>query len=182
MAFFKETLYTPHYNVIGDEVALFVTSRGNIRVRLNGEGAPIHVANFCELAEAGFYNNSKFHRYVPGFVIQGGDPNTKEMSSQDVAAGRRGPKGMPGTGGPGYRLREEFTSNPHNSHDDGALAMARSQDPNSAGSQFYFCLGPQHGLDSGYTVFGNTIEGMGVISALRAGDTLVSVSIEHELH
>jgi len=182
MAFFRETLYTPRYKVTGDEVALFVTSRGNIRVRLNGEGAPIHVANFCELAEAGFYNDTKFHRYVPGFVIQGGDPNTKEMSSVDVAAGRRGPKGVPGTGGPGYRIREEFTSNPHNSHDDGALAMARSQDPNSAGSQFYFCLGPQHGLDSGYTVFGNTIEGIAVISALRAGDTLVSVSIEHELH
>ncbi|MBO7675425.1 MAG: peptidylprolyl isomerase [Atopobiaceae bacterium] len=179
MAFFGETLYTPKYKVTGDEVAVLLTSKGKVRVKLDGAGAPIHVANFCELAESGFYDDTKFHRYVPGFVIQGGDPNTRAMAPADVAAGRRGPKGAPGTGGPGYRIREEFTTNPRNSHVDGALAMARSQDPNSAGSQFYFCLGPQHGLDSGYTVFGNTIEGMSVISALRAGDTLVSVTIEH---
>ena len=86
---------------------------------------------------------------------------------------------MPGTGGPGYRIREEFTTNPRNKHVDGALAMARSQDPNSAGSQFYFCLGPQHGLDSGYTVFGITLEGLEVIRSLRAGDVLESVSIVH---
>jgi peptidyl-prolyl cis-trans isomerase B (cyclophilin B) len=182
MAFFRGTLYTPRYTVTGDEVAVFATSRGQIRVKLDGAGAPIHVANFCELAESGFYDGTKFHRYVPGFVIQGGDPNTRDMTPMDVAAGKRGPKGMPGTGGPGYSIREEFTTNPRNSHVDGALAMARSQDPNSAGSQFYFCLGPQHGLDSGYTVFGNTIEGMEVISALRAGDTLVSVAIEHFVH
>ena len=179
MGLFGEKLYEPKYSVAGDEVAVIKTSRGTIRVKLDGAGAPVHVANFCELAVSGFYDNTKFHRYVPGFVIQGGDPNTKEMSSGDVAAGRRGPKGMPGTGGPGYRIREEFTTNPNNSHEDGALAMARSQDPNSAGSQFYFCLGPQHGLDSGYTVFGSTIEGRDVISQLRAGDVLESVTIDH---
>lgn len=180
MGRFGERLYRPEYKVVGDEVAVLHTSRGSIRVRLDGDGAPIHVANFCELSSSGFYDGTKFHRYVPGFVIQGGDPNTRDMTPTDVAAQRRGPKGMPGTGGPGYCIKEEFTTNPRNSHVDGALAMARSQDPNSAGSQFYFCLGPQHGLDSGYTVFGTTIEGLDVISSLRAGDVIESVSIEHD--
>ena len=180
MAFFGERLYTPKYQVAGDEVAVIKTSRGTIRVKLDGVGAPIHVANFCELAEKGFYDNTKFHRFVPGFVIQGGDPNTRDMTPANVAKGVRGPKGQPGTGGPGYRIREEFTTNPRNLHVDGALAMARSQDPNSAGSQFYFCLGPQHGLDSGYTVFGTTLEGLDVERALRAGDVIESVTIEHE--
>jgi peptidyl-prolyl cis-trans isomerase B (cyclophilin B) len=179
MGLFGESLYTPAYKLVGDEVAVLHTSKGDVRVKLDSTGAPIHVANFCELATKGFYDNTKFHRYVPGFVIQGGDPNTRDMSAADVAAGRRGPKGMPGTGGPGYRIREEFSTNPRNSHVNGALAMARSQDPNSAGSQFYFCLGAQHGLDGGYTVFGTTLEGFDVISGLRAGDVLQSIDIEH---
>jgi peptidyl-prolyl cis-trans isomerase B (cyclophilin B) len=180
MGFFGEPLYTPDYKPQGDEVAVFDTSKGTIKVRLDAKGAPIHVANFCELASAGFYDGLKFHRYVPGFVIQGGCPNTRDMAPEDVAAGKPGPDGMPGTGGPGYRIREEFSTNPKNSHVDGALAMARAQDPNSAGSQFYFCLGPQHMLDSGYTVFGTTIEGLDVISSLRAGDVINSVRIAHE--
>ncbi|MCI1998456.1 peptidylprolyl isomerase [Olsenella porci] len=180
MGFFGEPLYTPDYKPQGDEVAVFDTSKGTIKVRLDAKGAPIHVANFCELASAGFYDGLKFHRYVPGFVIQGGCPNTRDMAPEDVAAGKPGPDGMPGTGGPGYRIREEFSTNPNNSHVDGALAMARAQDPNSAGSQFYFCLGPQHMLDSGYTVFGTTIEGLDVISSLRAGDVINSVRIAHE--
>lgn len=180
MGFFGEPLYTPDYKPQGDEVAVFDTSKGTIKVRLDAKGAPIHVANFCELASAGFYDGLKFHRYVPGFVIQGGCPNTRDMAPEDVAAGKPGPDGMPGTGGPGYRVREEFSTNPNNSHVDGALAMARAQDPNSAGSQFYFCLGPQHMLDSGYTVFGTTIEGLDVISSLRAGDVINSVRIAHE--
>ena len=100
------------------------------------------------------------------------------MTPEQVAAGEVGPDGMPGTGGPGYCIKQEFSTNPRNKHVDGALAMARSMDPDSAGSQFYFCLGPQHNLDSGYTVFGTTIEGMDVIAALRAGDTINSVTIE----
>lgn len=179
MGFFADPLYTPKYEVAGDEVAVVTTSKGTIRVRLDGAGAPIHVANFCELASSGFYDGLKFHRYVPGFVIQGGCPNTREMSCEDVAAGRSGEFGMPGTGGPGYRIRHEYDTNPNNSHVDGALAMARSADPDSAGSQFYFCLGPQHGLDGGYTVFGTTEEGMDVIAELRAGDLIESVRIEH---
>ena len=177
---FSDPLYTPEYKPAGDEVAVFETSKGVIRVRLDAAGAPIHVANFCELALGGFYDGLKFHRYVPGFVIQGGCPNTREMSPEDVAAGRVGPTGRPGTGGPGYRIREEYSTNPRNSHEDRALAMARSMDPNSAGSQFYFCLGPQHGLDSGYTVFGQTVEGGDVIGELRQGDVINAVRIEHE--
>ena len=179
MGFFTDPLHTPEYELKGNEVAVIETSKGTIRVALDGEGAPIHVANFCELASAGFYDDLKFHRYVPGFVIQGGCPNTRDMTPEQVASGATGPSGMPGTGGPGYRIRQEYTSNPNNSHVDGALAMARSQNPDSAGSQFYFCLGPQHGLDSGYTVFGTTIEGMDVIAALRAGDVIESIRIEH---
>lgn len=94
--------------------------------------------------------------------------------------GLEGPDGMPGTGGPGYCIKGEFATNPRNSHVDGALAMARSMDPDSAGSQFYFCLGAQHNLDSGYTVFGTTVEGLDVISQLRAGDEIVHVEIVHE--
>lgn len=179
MGFIPDPLYTPSYEVVGDEVAVFETSKGTVRVRLDGAGAPIHVANFCELAGSGFYDGLKFHRYVPGFVIQGGCPNTRDMTPEQVARGEVGPTGRPGTGGPGYRIREEFSVNPRNSHDDRALAMARSMDPNSAGSQFYFCLGPQHGLDSGYTVFGQTVEGADVIGELRQGDLIVSVTIEH---
>lgn len=177
---FNRKTRTPEYQLAGDEVAVIETSKGTIRVKLDCEGAPIHAANFCELSVMGFYDGLKFHRYVPGFVIQGGCPNTRDMTSEQVAAGVPGPDGQPGTGGPGWCIREEFTTNPRNSHVDGALAMARSMDPNSAGSQFYFCLGPQHNLDSGYTVFGTTLEGMDVIGSLRAGDEIVSVEIVHE--
>ena len=111
-------------------------------------------------------------------MIQGGCPNTRDMTPEQVARAEAGPHGRPGTGGPGYRIRQEYATNPRNSHDDAALAMARSADPDSAGSQFYFCLGPQHGLDSGYTVFGRTIEGTEVIAALRAGDVINSIRIE----
>ena len=155
------SLYTPSYKPNGTEIAVFTTSKGKIRVLLMGNDAPIHVGNFVELAKQGFYDGLTFHRYVPQFVIQGGDPLGN------------------GTGGPGYMIKEEFSTNPNNSHDAGALAMARSADPNSAGSQFYFCLGPQHGLDRGYTVFGQTIEGYDVITKLRAGDIIESSVIEN---
>lgn len=180
MGFFNDPLYEPNYKLTGDEVAVFTTSKGTIRARLDTEGAPIHAANFCELASSGFYDDLKFHRYVPHFVIQGGCPTTRDMTSEEVAAGRPGPSGIPGTGGPGYRIRAEYATNPRNHHADGALAMARSQDPDSAGSQFYFCLGAQDFLDTGYTVFGQAIEGLDVIEKLRAGDHIERVRIEHE--
>ena len=131
------------------------------------------------LCQKDFYDGLKFHRYVPHFVIQGGCPNTCDMTPEQVAAGGRGPSGIPGTGGPGYRIKGEWKTNPNNEHLDGALAMARSQLPDSAGSQFYFCLGAQHFLDRDYTVFGQTLEGFDVIAALRAGDVIESIVIEN---
>lgn len=154
------SLYTPAYKPNGNEIAVFTTNKGTIRVQLAGNDAPIHVGNFVELVQKGFYDGLTFHRYVPGFVIQGGDPSGN------------------GTGGPGYSIKQEYTTNPNNHHADGSLAMARSQMPDSAGSQFYFCLGAQPMLDSGYTVFGDTIEGLEVIKTLRQGDIIESIVIE----
>ncbi len=173
-------LYTPEYTPNGNEIAVFNTSKGQIRVKLAGKDAPIHVGNFVELVNKGFYNGLKFHRYVPGFVIQGGDPLTLDATSEQVANAVNSGRSKFGTGGPGYSIKEEFTTNPHNEHNDGSLAMARSSDPNSAGSQFYFCLGPQPMLDSGYTVFGETIDGLDVIGQLRVGDVIESIEIENE--
>lgn len=171
-------LYTPEYKPNGNEIAVITTSKGTIRVQLAGNDAPIHVGNFVELAQKGFYNNLKFHRYVPNFVIQGGCPNTRDLDTDQVRAAADNPYSGLGTGGPGYSIQQEYTTNPHNSHEDGALAMARSQAPDSAGSQFYFCLGAQHFLDPNYTVFGQTIEGRDVIEQLRVGDVIESVEIE----
>ena len=170
-------LHTPDYKPTGTEKAIVHTSKGDILVQLAGLDAPIHVGNFIELAKGGFYDNLKFHRYVPNFVIQGGCPNTRDLTPAQVIAGGIDPWHRPGTGGPGYSIHEEYTTNPNNKHEDGALAMARSQDPNSAGSQFYFCLGAQHFLDPNYTVFGQTLEGFDVIGALRAGDVIESIEI-----
>ena len=117
-------LYTPEYKPTGKEVAIIKTSQGTIRVELDGEGAPIHVGNFVELAQKGFYDNLKFHRYVPGFVIQGGDPNTRDLDSEQVKAAEGNPFAGLGTGGPGYTIKEEFSTNPNNEHLDGTLAMA----------------------------------------------------------
>ncbi len=172
-------LYTPQYQPTGEEIAVIKTSKGTIRVQLAGSDAPIHVGNFVELATKGFYDNLKFHRYVPGFVIQGGCPNTRDLDSDQVIAAAGNPMMGLGTGGPGYTIKEEYSTNPNNKHNDGALAMARSQMPNSAGSQFYLCLGAQHMLDPNYTVFGQTIEGKDVIGQLRVGDVIETVEIEN---
>ena len=171
--------YTPEYQPSGEEIALIKTSKWNIKVELAGKDAPIHVGNFIELAQKGFYDNLKFHRHVPGFVIQGGCPNTRDLSSDQVVAQAGSPFGGLGTGNPGYSIQEEYSTNPNNKHLNGSLAMARSQDPNSAGSQFYLCLGPQPMLDSGYTVFGQTIDGIDVINALRVGDVIEGIEIEN---
>lgn len=172
-------LYTPAYEPNGAEIADIKTSKGTIKVKLAGADAPIHVGNFVELAQKGFYDGVKFHRYVPGFVIQGGDPQTKEASSAEVIRSVDSGRSKFGTGGPGYSIKAEFTTNPNNVHKDGTLAMARSQNPDSAGSQFYFCLGAQPFLDDGYTVFGDTIEGLDVIGNLRVGDEIESITIEN---
>lgn len=170
-------LYTPEYIPTGEEIAVIKTSKGDIKVQLAGKDAPIHVGNFVELANKGFYDNLKFHRYVPGFVIQGGCPNTRDLTPEEVVKKAGSPFGGLGTGNPGYSIKHEYDTNPNNKHEDGALAMARSQNPDSAGSQFYLCLGPQHSLDSGYTVFGQTIEGKDVISQLRVGDVIEGIEI-----
>ena len=172
-------LYTPLYQPTGEEIAVIKTSKGTIRVQLAGTDAPIHVGNFVELAQKGFYDNLKFHRHVPGFVIQGGCPNTRDLDSDQVVAAAGNPFAGLGTGGPGYTIKEEYSTNPNNQHNDGALAMARSQMPDSAGSQFYLCLGAQHMLDPNYTVFGQTIEGKDVIGQLRVGDVIETIEIEN---
>lgn len=171
-------LYTPEYKPNGEEIAVIKTTKGTIRVQLAGNDAPIHVGNFVELAQKGFYNDLKFHRYVANFVIQGGDPKTRDLTPNKVRQMASSPWGGLGTGGPGYAIKEEFTTNPNNVHLDGTLAMARSSDPNSGGSQFYLCLGAQPHLDSGYTVFGQTIEGLDVVHELRVGDVIETIVIE----
>jgi peptidyl-prolyl cis-trans isomerase B (cyclophilin B) len=173
-------LYNPEYQPTGAEQAIFHTNKGDVKVQLAGKDAPIHVANFIELAQKGFYDGVKFHRYEPNFVVQGGCPNSKEYSSEELARGAQDRRrGIPGTGGPGYTIKGEWTTNPNNKHKDGTLAMARSSAPDSAGSQFYFCLGPQSFLDSNYTVFGDPIdaESLKVIHTLGKGDVVESVEI-----
>ena len=174
----EDGLYTPTYKVNGSETATIKTSKGTIKVKFYSKDAPIATANFIELAQKGFYNGIKFHRYVAGFVIQGGDPQTKSASSQDVAAADAGNTNQFGTGGPGYTIKDEYASNP-NKHVDGALAMARTGAPDSGGSQFYFALAPLTQLDGKYTVFGQATSGLDVIHKLRAGDVIESVTIEN---
>jgi len=168
-------LYTPAYKPNGNEVAVIKTNKGTITVALLGKDAPVTVGSFIELANKGFYNNLKFHRFEPGFVIQGGDPLTRDLTSEQVKAGGNGSLG---TGGPGYAIVGEFQNSP-NKHVDGTLAMARSQSPDSGGSQFYFTLGPQSFLDKNYTVFGQTTKGLDVIHQLGVGDVIESITIEN---
>ena len=137
------------------------TEKGTMRVDFYENEVPGTVANFVKLARSGFYDGLRFHRVIPDFVIQGGCPLGT------------------GTGNPGYSIKGEWTTNPHNSHEDGTMAMARSQMPDSAGSQIYFCLGAQHFLDDNYTVFGDCIEGLDVIHSLRKGDVMETVRIEN---
>lgn len=129
---------------------------GRIVFKFFPDGAPKTVANFVSLADKGFYNGLSFHRVVPGFVIQGGDP-----------AGN-------GSGGPGYTIKAEFNDHLHLR---GSVAMARTSDPDSAGSQFYICLAPQPGLDHQYTVFGQVIEGDKLLDGIQVGDKMKSVKI-----
>jgi len=130
---------------------------GEIRIELYPEEAPKTVESFITLSKKGFYNGLTFHRVVPGFVAQGGDP-----------------KGD-GTGGPGYTLKAEFNKK---KHVRGTLAMARSAAADSAGSQFYICFAPAPHLDGQYTVFGQVVKGMEVVDAIKVGDRMKSVRIE----
>lgn len=156
-------MHVSDVKVTGNEIAVITTNRGVIKFKFYADEAPNHVASYIELARAGFYDGTKFHRVEPGFVVQGGDPYSKTGA------------GPVGTGGPGYNLKAEFSSLPHL---EGTVAMARSQNPDSAGSQFYICLAPAPFLDGQYTVFGQVIEGMDVVKATQVGDVMESVRIE----
>jgi len=124
------------------------TGFGNIKFNLVSDIAPETVRNFSQLAKSGFYNGTLFHRIIPGFMIQGGDPNTKNPD-----------KSTWGQGGPGYNLKAEFNSR---SHLRGIVSMARSSDPDSAGSQFFIVTSDSTFLDRQYTVFGEVVDGMEV--------------------
>ena len=130
------------------EEVVIKTDFGSIKFSLLPELAPETVRNFSKLAGSGFYNGTLFHRVIPGFMIQGGDPNTKNPD-----------KSMWGQGGPGYNLKAEFNSR---SHLRGIVSMARSTDQDSAGSQFFIVTGDRTFLDKQYTVFGEVTEGMEV--------------------
>jgi dolichyl-diphosphooligosaccharide--protein glycosyltransferase len=146
------------------EIGVIETSQGTIKVEFFPKVAPNHVDNFISLAKKGFYDGTLFHRIVPGFVIQGGDPNTANNTDRNIW----------GQGGPGYTIDEEFNDIPH---DRGILSMARSSDPNSAGSQFFIVLKGDEAtksvLDNKYTVFGRVIEGMDVVDKIAALNTMV---------
>jgi peptidyl-prolyl cis-trans isomerase B (cyclophilin B) len=132
--------------------AIIHTGFGDITLRFFPKLAPNHVNSFMELAKKGFYDGTIFHRVIPGFVIQGGDPNSKSHE-----------KAQHGTGGPGYRLKAEFNSKPHKR---GILSMARSSHPDSAGSQFFICVSDAPSLDEKYTVFGEVTQGMDVVDKI----------------
>ena len=128
--------------------AIIKTDFGNIKFSLLPDIAPETVRNFLELAKSGFYNGTLFHRIIPGFMIQGGDPNTKNPD-----------KSTWGQGGPGYNIKAEFNTR---SHLRGIISMARASDPDSAGSQFFIVTSDSTFLDKQYTVFGEVVDGMEV--------------------
>jgi cyclophilin family peptidyl-prolyl cis-trans isomerase len=136
--------------------ALIKTNKGDIQLQLNPAEAPITVNNFVALAREGFYDGVTFHRVVPQFVIQGGDPTGS------------------GSGGPGYKFQDEPVKRPYKT---GTLAMANAG-PNTNGSQFFICLEDQPGLPPNYTIFGDTVAGMDVVRNIRVGDVMQSVTIE----
>lgn len=133
------------------------TSKGTIEIELYADAAPMTVNNFVFLARQGFYDGVSFHRVIPDFVIQGGDPTGT------------------GSGGPGYRFGDEFDGNPHR-HERGTLSMANAG-PGTNGSQFFVCHSPQPHLDGRHTVFGKVTEGLDIVDAIREGDEMVKVSV-----
>jgi len=140
-----------HSFVIADEQTVDViieTKFGNIELKLFPDVAPGHVENFVKLAKSEFFDGTVFHRVIPGFMIQGGDPNSKGTD-----------RSIYGSGGPGYSIKAEFNEKPHIR---GALSMARSRDPDSAGSQFFIVVKKSSFLDHQYTVFGEVVNGMDV--------------------
>ena len=133
--------------------AIIKTKFGDMDVVFFHEKAPKHVENFITLAKSGFYSGTIFHRVIPGFMIQGGDPNTKDLNKPETY----------GQGGPSQRLKAEFNDIPHRR---GILSMARTNDPNSAGSQFFIVVKDSNFLDGQYTVFGEVVKGMEVVDKI----------------
>jgi peptidyl-prolyl cis-trans isomerase B (cyclophilin B) len=142
-----------------NEVAVIKTSEGDMVIQFWTDAAPNTIENFKKLARQGFYNGTIFHRIVKGFMIQGGDPNSKNPAKEESY----------GAGGPGYKVKAEF--NDH-SHERGVISMAREPDPDSAGSQFFICLAPVTRLDHQYTTFGKLIKGDDVLE--KIGNTPVT--------
>jgi peptidyl-prolyl cis-trans isomerase B (cyclophilin B) len=137
---------------MADTKAVLETKFGNIELGFFPDVAPNHVDNFIQLAKAGFYDETIFHRVIPGFMIQGGDPNSKNHD-----------KSSHGMGGPEHKVKAEFSDKPHKR---GILSMARSGQPDSAGSQFFICIADAAFLDSQYSVFGEVISGMEVVDKI----------------
>jgi peptidyl-prolyl cis-trans isomerase B (cyclophilin B) len=137
---------------MSETTAVIETKFGNIELKFFPDVAPNHVNSFIGLAKKGFYDGTTFHRVIPGFMIQGGDPNSKNAD-----------KATHGTGGPGYTVKAEFSDKPHKR---GTLSMARAADPNSAGSQFFICVADAPFLNKQYTVFGEVVSGMDVVDKI----------------
>lgn len=149
------------------QYAVIETNKGRIVFQLFSHKAPNTVKNFIKLANSGFFNGIKWHRYEPGFVIQGGDPNSRDNDPSND-----------GFGGPGYTIKAEINDAPHLR---GTVAMAHNaKSIDSAGSQFYICLSDQPRLDGQYTVFGQVTEGMDVVDQIRVGDIMNKVYIEEK--
>lgn len=169
VALASSTLPTPVHaqgaKRVSQTAVITLESGGEIKLEFFPEDAPKTVENFATLAKKGFYDGTTFHRVEKGFVVQGGDPQSKTLKQGDPRIG---------TGGPGYKVKAEFNKQ---KHVRGALAMARSQDPDSAGSQFYITLAPAHFLDGQYTVFGRVTGGMELVDQIKPGDRMKSVKI-----
>jgi len=140
-----------------EKLADLKTTKGTITIRFLPGVAPNHVKNFVELSQSGYYNGTRFHRVIPGFMIQGGDPNTKK---DDVRSW--------GTGGSGKNVKAEFNAT---HHARGVVSMARSGDPDSASSQFFICVAEAGFLDRNYTAFGEVVTGMDVVDAIVSAKT-----------
>lgn len=151
------------------KIATIETSRGTVVAELYDDAAPITVGNFEKLANSGFYNGTRFHRVIPDFVVQGGDPYSK---------GGAAAKGPVGTGGPGWTIKCETKGNPHR-HEVGALSMAHAG-KDTGGSQFFMVLSETNTrhLDGVHTVFGKITKGLDVMAQIRQNDELVSAKVE----